>query len=220
MSGEDRNARTQASGEMSQAELRAAVQVAVNNGDAYLERIRDILFGGHWQQITRQLAHLESLLQQETTQLKQETTQLKEMFLHRFDNLEAYVTTEVESLNKRLAAQRRQSDAIEQLAHEASALGDTFEQKAAALAQQTEASQHELRESLLEQSKALAQDIRDRYDDLSTRLEQQLEDLRQVKTDRGDLASLFGEMAMRLDPEGAVPEPNGAPPERHEEASQ
>ncbi|PON19403.1 hypothetical protein C2W62_02820 [Candidatus Entotheonella serta] len=209
MSREEPNSHTSASGqsaqEMSQAEMRAAIQVAMSNGDAHIERIRDILFGGHWEQIARQFTRLESLLQQETADLR-------DMFLRRFDYLEDYMKTEVEALNKRLTAQNARADTIEKLARDAKELGGAFEESVAKLAQQTEEGQHELREFLLEQSKALAADIRDRYDDLSVLLAQQLDDLRQVKTDRGTLASLFGEMAMRLNRDGLSPE-------QHEDAS-
>lgn len=209
MNREELNPHASASGRMSPAEMRAAVQVAVSNGDAYIERIRDILVGGHLQQITRRFADLESNLQQEAADLKA----LRETFLNRFDVLENYIKTEVEVLKQRLREQHKRVDTIEKLARDAKELGGTFEEKVTRLAQQAEGRQHELREALIEQSKALAEDIRDRYDDLSGRLAQQLEDLRQVKTDRSALASLFGEMAMRLNEEEL-------PPERHEEESQ
>ncbi len=208
MSREEQKPRAPASGQMSQEEIRQAAQAAVGNGaapygDGHIEKIRDLLFGGHFQEITRQLTHLESRFQQETADLR-------EAFLRRCDVLENYIKTEVESLNQRVTVEQNvRVGAMENLARDVKELGDTFEKKMAQLAEQTAESQHELRELLLEQSKALAEDIRDRYADISALLEQQLDDLRQVKTDRGTLASLFGEMAMRLNHEALPPELDG-----------
>lgn len=201
-------ARDPASGQMSQEEIRQAAQAAVGNGaapfgDGHIEKIRDILFGGHFQHITSQLTRLESRLQQETADLRDEV-------LRRCDALENDLKTEVASLHERLTAeQTTRADAIEKLVRDANALGRQFEQKTSQLASQTAESQHELRELLLEQSKTLAGDIRDRYADIAALLERQLEDLRQVKTDRAALASLFGEMASRLNREAWPPEPDG-----------
>ncbi|ETX03318.1 MAG: hypothetical protein ETSY1_00465 [Candidatus Entotheonella factor] len=216
MSGEEQQPRAPASGQMSQEELRQAARAAVGNGtapygDGHIEKIRDILFGSHLQHISGQFTRLESLIQQETADLR-------DTLLRRCDFLESYIKTEVESLNQRLTAeQTTRTSAIDQLVQDAKALGNQFEEKTEQLAEQTAEGQHELRELLLEQSKALAEDIRNRYDDISALLAQQLEDLRQVKTDRAALASLFGEMAMRLNQELSRSE---LPSERDEDKSE
>ncbi len=208
---EDQESGAPASGQIPRADTQPAAQAATGNGAApygegHIEKIRDILFGGHMQEINRQFTRLETRLQQETADLREE-------FLRRCDFLERYIKTEVESLNQRLTTeQNTRADAIGKLVRDAQELGDTFEKKTEQLAEHSAQSHHELRESLLEQSKALAEDIRNRYTDISALLEQQLEDLRQAKTDRAALASLFGEMAMRLNDEGP-------PPELHGEAS-
>ncbi|ETX02216.1 hypothetical protein [Candidatus Entotheonella palauensis] len=216
MSREEQQPRAPATGQMSQEEIRQAAQAAVGNGtapsgDGHIEKIRDILFGNHFQHITRQLTRLESLLQQETAELRED-------MLRRYDVLENYIKTEVDSLNQRLTTeQNTRAGAIDKLVRDVKALGAVFEKKTEQLAEQTAESQHELRELLLEQSKALAEDIRNRYDDLSGLLAQQLDDLRQVKTDRAALASLFGEMAIRLNREESRP---GQPSELNREESQ
>lgn len=211
MSREETESGIPTSGQTSQEDTPPAAQAAKGNGAApygegHIEKIRDILFGGHLQEVNRQFTRLESRLQQETADLR-------EALFRRCDFLERYIKTEVESLNKRLTTeQNARGDAIGRLVRDANELGDVFERKTEQMAEQMAESQHELRESLLEQSKALAEDIRNRYTDISALLEQQLEDLRQAKTDRAALASLFGEMAMRLHHEWL-------PPELDEEAS-
>ncbi len=57
--------------------------------------------------------------------------------------------------------------------------------------------------------KVLAEDMRQRYTDISAQLEEQLQNLRHAKTDRSALASFFGEMAMRLNHDGLPPELGG-----------
>lgn len=172
-------------------------------GDGKIEKIRDLLFGGHIQEINRQFTRLETRFQQETSALQDE-------LMRRFDFLERYVKDEVESLNQRLTTEQgTRSDAVGKLARETKELGDTFEKKTEQLATQAAESQRELRETLLEQSRTLAEDMRQRYTDISAQLEEQLQNLRQAKTDRAALASLFGEMAMRLNHDGLPPELDG-----------
>ncbi len=175
-------------------------------GDGKIEKIRDLLFGGHIQEINRQFTRLESRFQQEASALREE-------LLRRFDFLERYVKDEVASLNQRLTAEQdTRSDVVGKLTREANELGAMFEKKTEQLAMQHADSQRELRESLLEQSKAVAEDVQRRYTDILTQLEEQLQNLRQAKTDRAALASLFGEMAMRLNHDGLPPELDGEHP--------
>ncbi len=195
----------QTSGSTPREDMGEVAQMAIANGDAQqgdgkIDQIRNLLFGGKMQEVNDRFAQLEKGFQKETSNLR------KDLF-DRCDAIERYIKNELESLNKRLTTeQNTRSDMIGKLAREAKELGETFEKKTEQLAVQAADSHRELRESLLEQSKTLAEDIRQRYSDISAQLEEQLQNLRQAKTDRAALASIFGEMAMRLNHEGLPPE--------------
>ncbi len=128
-----------------------AVQAASANGDApqedgKIDKIRDLLFGGHMKQVNDQFTQLGERFQKEIANLR------KDLF-DRCDALERYVKDEVTSLNKRLTTeQNTRSDVVGKLTRDAKELGDTFEKKTEQLAMQAADSHRELRESLLEQS--------------------------------------------------------------------
>ena len=64
---------------------------------------------------------------------------------------------------------------------------------------------NELREQLLEQSKKLSDEIRQKHEDLLAALERESQELRFDKTDRAALAAMFTELAMRLNNEFYIP---------------
>ena len=65
--------------------------------------------------------------------------------------------------------------------------------------------QRELRDQMLEQSKDLSDDIRQKHESLLQSLERESQDIRFEKTDRSALASMFTEIAMRLNNEFKLP---------------
>lgn len=208
MRREEKEPDVHAPGSISQPGAQMADQAAGANGgapqeDGKIDKIRDLLFGGHMKQVNDQFTQLGERFQKETATLR------KDLF-DRCDALERFVKDEMDSLNKRLTTeQNTRSDAVGKLARDTKELGDTFDKKAEQLVMQATDSHRELRESLLEQSKALAEDIRQRYTDISAHLEEQLQNLQNAKTDRAALASFFGEMAMRLNQDGLPPELGG-----------
>jgi hypothetical protein len=73
------------------------------------------------------------------------------------------------------------------------------------LDEQTTRSQRELRQQILDQSKALTEEIRTRIRESATALSKEIKELRAEKTDRTALAGLFTEAAMRLTNESKTP---------------
>jgi gas vesicle protein len=66
-------------------------------------------------------------------------------------------------------------------------------------------SERQLREQILDQSKNIADEIRQKHEAITASLERATSELRDEKTDRAALASLFMEVAMRLNNEFKIP---------------
>ena len=62
-----------------------------------------------------------------------------------------------------------------------------------------------MRSDMLQQARDLTDEIRARHDELSTLLERRVHELRDGKTDRATLASLFTEVALRLSDQFQIP---------------
>ncbi len=165
-----------------------------------LEKIRSILFGAQAQEYEKRFVRLEERLLKESSELREE-------FRRRHDALELYMKQELESLNARLNVEHdERSDALRKVSRDLTELTETFEHKLARLTEHHATSHRELRQLVLEQSKHLADDLQQKYAELSALLERQMHEVRHDKTDRSALAGLFTEMAMRLNHEWPLPD--------------
>lgn len=168
-------------------------------GGQNLEKIRDILFGAQVDDFEKKFARLEDRLLKETAESRAETKK-------RFDSLESFIRKEVESLAERLRGeQEERMDAGKDLSRELRETAKALEKKLAGLDEQTTRSQRELRQQILDQSKALTEEIRTRIRESATALSKEIKELRAEKTDRTALAGLFTEAAMRLTNESKTP---------------
>ena len=169
------------------------------SGGGSVDKIREILFGIQMRDYEKRFVRLEERLLKEAGDLRDETKQ-------RFDSLELYIKHELEALGERLVAeQSTRADSLEQLS-----LGvkDTFravDKRTAQIDEQAAKSQSELRQQMLDQSKTLSDDIRQKYSELLAALEREATELRTDKTDRSALAALFTEVAMRLNNDFKIP---------------
>jgi DNA repair exonuclease SbcCD ATPase subunit len=179
-----------------QETVQTRVQDAEGGAGGNLDKVRDLLFGGQMRDYERKFARLEDRLVKETADLRDE---LKK----RFAALEAYMKAEIESLTDRL---RTEQDARLGSAKDlARALSDTaqqFEQKTSQLDDLIARTQRDLRQQLHAVHQELGDDIRQRVEDVLSRLTQEAGDLRSDKADRNTLAALLTDMAMRLTAEG------------------
>jgi len=168
-------------------------------GGANLEKIRDILFGAQVDDFEKKFARLEERLLKETSDSRAETKK-------RFDALETFIRKEVESLADRIRGEHEERlEAGKDLSRELRETGKGLEKKLGTLDEQTTRSQRELRQQILDQSKALTEEIRTRVRESATALSKELKELRAEKTDRTALAGLFTEAAMRLSNESKSP---------------
>ncbi|OUL28721.1 hypothetical protein BV372_24590 [Nostoc sp. T09] len=157
-----------------------------------LDKVRDILFGNQVREVEKRFARLEERLVKELNNVRDETKK-------RLDYLETYIKKEVDSLTERVKNEQLERDAgVKSLAEDQRNLAISLEKKIAQVDEQTTNSQRELREHLLNQSNSLQDDIRQKYEEILTLLERESQELRREKTDRSKLASLFTELAIRL----------------------
>lgn len=157
-----------------------------------LDKVRDILFGSHARSTEQQIARLDKKVSKEVQDVRDE-------FKKRLDSLEHYTKNELNSVNERLKAEQGERlHADKELAQTFATAGKTFEKRLNELDERTAENHRELRKSILDQSKALRDEISQMQRDLSALMERSFNDLRQSKTDRFALADLLTDLALRL----------------------
>ena len=174
----------------------AGVEVA---GAGSLDKVRDILFGAQSREYEKRIMRLEERIIRESSDLRGEIKM-------RFDSLEAYIKGEIESLTDRWKTEQgERTDSVKDLSRGLSDLTATVEKKTCQLDEKVTKTQRELRDQILDQSKSLSSDMRQKYEELSAALDREARELRYDKTDRSALADMFSELALRLNNEFKLP---------------
>ena len=113
---------------------------------------------------------------------------------------------ELESLQLRLKSERdERSDGAAQQSKEVKELGDALNRRLRDLDDRGAHVERDLRGQLFLQSRDLTEEMRARHDDLTAILEKRFQELREGKTDRAALATLFNEVALRLNDNFQIP---------------
>ena len=171
---------------------RKAAAEAEAAGGGNLEKIRDILFGAQVHDFEKRFARLEERLMKETSDARAETKK-------RFESLESFIKKEIESLGVRLKSeQEERSQAGKEISRELRDTARNLDKRIAQLDELTTKNQRELRQQVLDQSKALTEEIRLRNRETTTVLTKEITDLRAAKTDRAALAGMLTDLAVRL----------------------
>ncbi len=168
------------------------VEVEVLEEDANVDQIRDIIFGAQMRDYEKRFSRIEERVLDEANLLRSEASS-------RLDALESYIKQEISSVLDQLSLERGEreddtrhvSDALSKHARDA-------EKKLTQVQSKMNQGQSELRESLLNQSKSLSQEIQIVRDTLSGSMDRSTQELRNDKTDRKALADMFTELGMRL----------------------
>ena len=164
-----------------------------------VDRIRDILFGSQMRDYDSRFQRLEEHLAQEAAEIRADVQK-------RLETLESFMKGEVESITNRAnAEQSERSGAIEKLGRDLAEAAKTLDSKIKSLDEQTAKETHALRQQLLDQSKALSDEIRDKHDQMKAGLERETEQIRGAMTGREALAEMLSEVALRLKNEFRVP---------------
>ena len=171
----------------------------LRGGAGNVDKIRDILFGTQMRDYESRFARLEETL-------IKETLEIRETNRRRFDQLESYIKREFETVQTRLKTERdERSDGSSQQSRELKELNDTLSRRIRDLDDRETNVERELRSDLLQQARDLTEEVRTRHDEMATILEKRINELREGKTDRATLASLFTEVAMRLSDQFQIP---------------
>jgi hypothetical protein len=167
-----------------------------------IDKIRDILFGGQMRDYERRFSRLEERLVKESADLRDDTRR-------RFDALETFIKQELEALGERLQTEQRTRDeSVQDLSRALKDTGQGLERKLAQFDEQTTRNHRDLRQQILDQSKSLSEEMRQKRDELTALIEREVAALGNDKTDRAALAALFSEVALRLTNEFKIPGDN------------
>jgi hypothetical protein len=164
-----------------------------------VDKIREILFGGQMREYDKKFARLEDRLTKESTEVREDTKRTVAA-------LETFVKKEFEALANRLQAEQLSREtSVDGVSRELLYTTKALETKLAQFDNQSVQAQRDLRQQLLEQSKSLSEEIRRKYDEVSTVLAREVAELNNDKTDRASLPALFTELALRLNSDFKIP---------------
>jgi DNA repair exonuclease SbcCD ATPase subunit len=177
----------------------AAQAASPEGGAGSLDKVREILFGSQARDYEKRFTRLEERLIKESADLKDEMRS-------RMESLETYIKKEIEAVSDQLKSEHNdRKEANNELARELKDLTKAFDKKTGQMDDLMTKNQRELREQILDQSKKLSDEIRQKHEDLLEALERESSELRFEKTDRQALAAMFTELAMRLNNEFHIP---------------
>ena len=185
---------------MSPAEQQDHGTTQVLRGSAgNVDKIRDILFGTQMRDYESRFARLEETL-------SRETVEIRETSRRRFEQLEGYIRREFETVQARFKTERDdRTDSTDRQSRELKELGESLGRRIRDLDDRGNNVERDLRNNLLEQARSLTEEIRARHEELATLLDKRVHELRDNKTDRAALASLFSELALRLSDQFQIP---------------
>jgi hypothetical protein len=171
----------------------------LRGGAGNVDKIRDILFGSQMRDYESRFARLEETLVKETMEIRDTNKR-------RFDQLENYIKGELEALQNRLKAERdERSDKDGQQSRDLKDLGDNMSRRIRDLDDRETDSERKLRNDLLQQARDLTDEIRARHEEMASLVDKRVSELRDGKTDRAALASMFNEVALRLSDQFQIP---------------
>ena len=162
---------------------------------ASVDKIRDIIFGNQMRDYDKRFSRLEERLMLEIGSLRDETAK-------RLEAMESFAKKEIASLSERIAGEKKnRSDAVKQSSQEINAAIKGVSREMSQLVTQQAKDVTQLREQILDQSKALMDEVHQKHKDASVNTDRGLEELRNDKLDRSILAELLMEMAVRMSDE-------------------
>jgi hypothetical protein len=164
-----------------------------------VDRIRDILFGPQMRDYDGRFQRLEDNLAREANEIRADTQK-------RLDALESFIKGEVDSINSRAAVEHgERCNTNDKLGRDLAETSRNLDTKVSNLSEQTAKNLGELRELLLEQSKALSAEIKEKHDQMKAGLDHEAAQIRSAMTGREALAEMLSEVALRLKNEFRIP---------------
>ncbi len=157
-----------------------------------LDKVRDILFGGHMRAVEGRIARIEERLLREQQSLRADLEGA-------IAGLEGYTRKELEALGEKVKAERaKRAEDLKALAAETRESLRALDKRLAKLDEATSGADADLRSQLLEQKRAHAAEVKQLAEELSAELRRAQQELRAEKADLSSLISVFSDMAVRL----------------------
>ncbi|PYJ07962.1 MAG: hypothetical protein DMF06_14160 [Verrucomicrobia bacterium] len=164
-----------------------------------VDRIRDILFGSQMRDYDSRFQRLDERLTRDAADARADTQK-------RLEALETFVKGALESLTNRLNAEQfARGHATEKLAQDLAETAKMLELGTKNLGEHSDREFHALRQQLLQQSKALGDEIREKHASTKADLDREAEKIRGAMTGRESLSEMLSEVALRLKNEFKVP---------------
>lgn len=161
-------------------------------GIGNLDKIRDILFGSQMRVYEKRFNSIEERLLKEISNLRNEIR-------NRCDSIENYIKKEVELLSDRIKAEQdTRVESVKEISQELKDTGKSFEHRMSQMDDLLNKTSRDLRQQILDQSKNLSDEIRQKNEECLTLLEQRIQEFRADKVDRLTLSEFFTQMAMNL----------------------
>ena len=172
---------------------------ALRGGAGNVDKIRDILFGSQMRDYESRFARLEETL-------VKENAEIRETSRRRFEQLESFVKRELEAIQARFKSERDERlDGSAQQARELKELNDGLSRRIRDLDDRSSNVERELRGQLMQQARDLTDEINAIHEQLTALLEKRYSELKDAKTDRAALATLFTEVSLRLSDQFRIP---------------
>ncbi len=166
--------------------------LSANETDGNVDKIREILFGVQMRSYDTRLEELEKKIM---AQLEQTSAGLES----RLKKLETYTRREVDKLGDQLKTERKsRTEDNRKAKKELGEFGGQVESWFAEVEEQFEAESREQQSALKAQAAELSAMVQDMYDQLTTTIEGESQELAANKVGREDLAKLLGELAGAL----------------------
>lgn len=157
-----------------------------------VDKIRDILFGNQMRDFERRFLQMEDRMVKATQDLRDETHK-------RLETLELFFKKELDALKRRLKTESDvRSDGDRQINDELKNASSAMKKAVAQAEEKISEQATELRQQLLEQSKALTAEIQSKNEQASDALRSSTNALDEAKIDRSIMAEYLIELAMRL----------------------
>ena len=157
-----------------------------------LDKVRDILFGGQMRAVESRLQGLEERLMREQAVIRSD-------FDKRLADLDASVKRDALTLGDRLNAERtKRTEELKALSAEIKETLRSLEKRHVKLEELSGLADAEIRDQILQQSRAIGAEIERLSQRVSTDLNREVASLRNDKTDVSAIVGVFSDMATRL----------------------
>jgi len=173
------------------ATLEASVEnIGANVGN--IDKIRDILFGGHMRDYDKRFKRLEERVAQEGGHLREE-------MLQRVKAIEDLLNNEIDNLGEKSKTERQERLlAVQDLQHDINGLKNELSNRLVQLDEQFTRDIKQLRQQTHTKFQELSMQLRQQNDSVTELVKREVRQLSEEKINRSDLAAFFTEFAIRL----------------------